>query len=190
MIDKLRNYWQGTLIRLRAVEPSDAENFFRWDQDSERAHNLDFLWPPTSKVHSIAYAEEASKRKFENDTYQWIIENRAGEAVGAIDTHHCNPRDGTLSYALDVAPEHRRKGYASEAILMVLRYYFEELRYQKANIPVHSDNPESIRLHEKLGFHQEGAQRRMMFTRGVYVDLYWFGMTNDEFWDRYGKSSV
>jgi len=35
---------------------------------------------------------------------------------------------------------------------LILKYYFEELRYQKVTVPVHANNPASIRLHEKLGF--------------------------------------
>jgi RimJ/RimL family protein N-acetyltransferase len=183
-----RNYWQGKNIRLRALEPADAETFFRWDRDSGMGRNLDFLWPPTSMAHAIAWVEETSKKVLDKDMYQWMMENSEGEAVGSIDTHTCNPRQGTFSYALNVAFEHQRKGYASEAILMVLRYYFEELHYQKVTVQVHSDNPASIRLHEKLGFQREGTIRRMGFSGGKYIDLLWYGMTAEEFWERYGKT--
>ena len=175
------NFWQGKKVRLRAIEPADAESFIRWNLDSERAHHLDFVWPPTSEASVRAWAEVESKRKLEHDTFRWIIENQDGEPVGGIDTHHCSPRDGTFSYGIDVAPEHQRQGYASEAIRIVLRYYFRELRYQKVTVPVHSDNPASIRLHESLGFQREGTLRRMFFTQGHFVDEIWFGMTMEEF---------
>jgi hypothetical protein len=29
------NFWQNIHVKLRAVEPSDAEFFFDWNQDSE-----------------------------------------------------------------------------------------------------------------------------------------------------------
>ncbi len=175
------NYWQTTHIRLRAIEPSDAEHFIRWNQNSERARWLDFLWPPTSAASVRAWAEEQSRRKLENDSFHWIIENAAGEPVGSISTHDCDPRSGTFSYGIDIAPEHQRKGCASAAIRLVLRYYFEELRYQKVTVPVHSDNPASIHLHEHLGFQLEGRHRRMIFTGGEYIDLLWFGLTAEEF---------
>jgi hypothetical protein len=28
------NFWQGRLVRLRGVEPSDAETFARWNHDN------------------------------------------------------------------------------------------------------------------------------------------------------------
>ena len=57
------NYWQGKNIRLRAIEPSDAEVFYRWNLESEMGRNLDFLWPPTSRAQTNAWIEEASKKK-------------------------------------------------------------------------------------------------------------------------------
>jgi RimJ/RimL family protein N-acetyltransferase len=91
----------------------------------------------------LAWALEESKKKLENDAFRWVIESMKAEAVGSISTHDCNPRNGTFSYGIDVAPEHQRNGYASEAIRLVLKYYFEELRYQKVTVQVHASNPPS-----------------------------------------------
>ena len=175
------NYWQGTLIRLRAIEPDDAATFYRWNMDSERARFLDFIWPPSSMASVRAWTEEQTKHNLVNDRFFWVIENTQGEPVGSISTHACDPRGGTFRYGLDIAPEQRRKGYAMEAVGMVLRYYFEELRYQKVTVNIHSDNEASIELHRKLGFQLEGRLRRMGFTGGAYFDELWFGMTAEEF---------
>ena len=42
------NFWRGRLVRLRGVEPSDAETFARWNLDSEAAREVDFIRPPVS----------------------------------------------------------------------------------------------------------------------------------------------
>jgi RimJ/RimL family protein N-acetyltransferase len=178
------NFWQGDRIRLRGIEPTDAETFYNWNLDSERARHLDFVWPPSSLASVQEWADGLSRRKLENDTFHWVIENENGEAVGSISTHDCNPHSGTFSYGLDIAPEHRRKGYASEAILLLLKYYFEELRYQKVTVSVHSNNQASIKLHESLGFKLEGVHRRTVYTEGRYFDHLWFGMTIEEFKQR------
>jgi RimJ/RimL family protein N-acetyltransferase len=125
--------------------------------------------------------DEQSKRKLENDAFTWMIEDKNGEPVGSIQTHTCNPRYGTFCYGIDIDAGYRHQGYASEAILAVVKYYFEELRYQKVSAWVYSDNEVSIKLHEKLGFQKEGQHRRMFFSAGKYVDEIWFGMTVDEF---------
>jgi RimJ/RimL family protein N-acetyltransferase len=104
-----------------------------------------------------------------------------GPFVGTINTHTCDRRCGTFRYGLGILPQHQRKGYASEAIRLVLRYFFEERRYQKVNADVYSFNEPSIRLHESLGFVLEGRLRRVNFTQGQYHDALMFGMTKEEF---------
>ena len=107
--------------------------------------------------------------------------------VGDISTNHCDPRVGHLHYGVNIGRGHRRKGYASEAILLVLRYYFEELRYQKVTTTLYSFNDATIALHERLGFQQEGRIRRSIFTRGAYYDELLVGMTVEEFSAQHGK---
>lgn len=174
------NYWQTEQIRLRGVEPEDGPTFWAWNQDSEMARHMDFIWPPTSLASVRGWAESQAQQRLEADRFHWVIENAQGEAVGSINTHHCEPRNGTFMYGVAVAREQRGKGYASAAIQLVLRYYFHELRYQKVTVSVHGDNPGSIALHEKLGFVREGTFRRMLYTGGGYVDVHWYGMTREE----------
>ena len=173
------NFWQGERITLRAVEPGDAAFFFTLQQDTERGRLLDFLPPPSSKAALETWAREQSQKELENDVFQWIIE-AAGEPVGSIVTHTVSPRNGTFSYGLEVARNHQRKGYAKEAVTLVLHYYFGELRYQKAHISVQENNAGSLALHRSSGFKHEGTQRRMVFQKGRYLDLLLFGLTADE----------
>lgn len=175
------NYWQDHRIRLRAIEPADAETFYRWNYDSDRARWLDFLWPPTSLDSVRAWAAEQSRKHMENDAFHWMIETLDGTPVGTIATHHCDLRSGTFSYGVDVVDEQRRKGYASSAVWLVLGYYFDQLRYQKATIEVHSDNEASLALHDRLGFLREGCVRRTVYQNGQYLDTVYFGMTVEEY---------
>ena len=174
------NFWQGQKVRLRGVEPEDAETFFRWNLDSETGRSLEFLWPPVARAQVRQQIADRSLQKLARDEFQWLIEDAAGTAVGSIDTHHCDPRTGTFQYGIHIAAEHQRRGYASEAIRLVLKYYFEELRYQKVTVGVHAYNAGSIALHERLGFTREGTLRRMGFTRGAHFDLHYYGLTREE----------
>ena len=88
----------------------------------------------------------------ESDDYQFVIETLAGEPVAVIGTDNCARLNGTFSYGLYVAPEARRNGYAAEAVLILLNYYFLERRYQKAEVGIYAFNEPSVRLHERLGF--------------------------------------
>ena len=181
------NFWQSTHVKLRAVEPADAEFFFEWNQDSDMTSHIDWLWPPSSLESVRRWAEEEARRRPTDDVLFLVIENRAGERVGSISTHQCDRRVGTFRYGVAIRREHQRRGYASAAILLLLRYFFEELRYQKVTVNVYANNPASLRLHERLGFQLEGRLRRMVFSGGRHEDELHLGMTVEEFQARYPR---
>jgi RimJ/RimL family protein N-acetyltransferase len=72
----------------------------------------------------------------------------------------------------------------------VLRYFFHELRYQKATVHIYDFNTPSIKLHESLGFKHEGRLRRMCFTNGDYHDDVLMGLTAEEFYGKHPKQSL
>ncbi len=177
--------WEGRRVRLRAVEPEDWEIHYAWDQDTDAARRAYEIHFPQSKAAVRQQTEQAALYRPPDDAFDFRIENLAGEMVGSLNTHHCNPRCGTFSYGVAIRTEHQRQGYASEAILLVLRYFFRELRYQKVTIDAYSFNEPSIRLHEHLGFALEGRLRRMGFTDGAYYDWLIFGLTVEEFTEKH-----
>jgi len=173
-------YWEGKTVNLRAMEPSDAETIFDWHRDSELGRYMDFLTPPQSLESIKDYAEKMSLKKLEDDQFFWMIDDKAGDTVGHIDTR-CNVRHGNFEYGVSISSKHKRKGYAAEAIMTIVDYYFLHLRYHKVTAGVHSDNKASIRLHEVLGFKLEGRIREMVFTHGEYVDVLYYGLTSEEY---------
>lgn len=180
------NYWESERIRLRGLELDDSAAFHAWNSDSDMARNLDFLWPPSSLTGVKNWLEERIKKGSENDEIHCVIETKSGDFVGMINSHHCDRRVGCFEYGLAVHTEQRRKSYASEAICLFVRYFFEELRYQKVTVDVFSFNVASIQLHEQLGFQLEGRLRRMLYTNGRFHDKLLYGMTKEEFKERYG----
>lgn len=175
------SFWHGERVILRALEPADWAAYHAWNDDDDQARRLYFVPFPQSQEAARRWAEQIATTPSTDDTFRWVIANHAGAVVGDLTTNDCNRRMGTFSYGVSIAAAHRRKGYASEAIAIVLRYYFEELRYQKVNTVVYSFNEPSLRLHERLGFVVEGRQRRMIFSGGRYFDLILVGLTAEEF---------
>jgi RimJ/RimL family protein N-acetyltransferase len=184
------SFWQGKNVRLRAMEPSDWEAYFAWNQDDEQARNLYFIPFPQSRESVKRFAEKTSLQEPEGDDFRFVIENHEHEVVGDVTVNNCNRRVGTFGWGISIAREHRRKGYALEALVLVMRYYFQGLRYQKVTVHIYSYNEASIRLHERLGFQLEGRIRRTVYTRGQYFDELLYGMTGEEFVAKYEKEQV
>ena len=175
------SYWEGSAFRLRATELDDWELFFSMNQDDDMARRLYRVPFPQSKEAVRQWTAQESTRKPEGDDFHFVIQDGAGKAVGSVATHDCDRRNGTLSYGVAIHRPARRRGYARGAITLLLRYYFQELRYQKATITVYSFNEASIRLHEALGFQREGQVRRMGSIEGRYFDHLIYGITVEEF---------
>ena len=86
--------------------------------------------------------------------------------------------------------EYQKQGYAAESMYLVLRYFFEELRCQKVTVQINNINTNSIRLAERFGFVKEGCMRRTIFTKGRYYDELIYGMTVEEFFEKYVQGFV
>jgi RimJ/RimL family protein N-acetyltransferase len=174
-------YWQTDKIRLRAVEPGDAAFLHQWTRDTDTARLLYHVPVPESLESVKQWVQQMATRHSDNDEFCWVIESLQGEFAGTISTHHAERRNGNFKYGIGILEAHRRKGYAIQAIELVLRYYFSELRYRKALADVYSFNEPSIRLHERAGFTLEGRLRDMIYTEGRFHDLLIFGMLAEEF---------
>ena len=174
--------WRGHRVRLRPVEPDDWPLFHAWGQDdavSRLAHTVPF---PESAEAVRRWAEGTATREWRDDDFRWLILALDGDApVGTINTHGADRRAGTFSYGVALASGAERRGFGSEAVRLVLRYYFLELGYQKANAHVHEFNGPSRLLHERLGFVLEGRLRRMVYTAGRHWDMLAYGMVREEF---------
>ena len=195
LISQRSNFWQGQRIRLRAVEPDDWAFFHAWDADTEVARAGYCIPFPPSAERAKKWAAEVAIAEPKEDAFRWLIEcpllgSETLDAipVGTLNTHSCDRRHGTFGYGVAIGREHWRKGYAAEAIRLVLAYYVRELRYQKCTVHIYAFNDPSARLHERLGFQLEGRLRRMIYTDGVYHDELVYGMTAEEFALHHGTS--
>ncbi len=175
------NIWQGKKVRLRAVETRDVELFAAWELDSDAQRNFDVVHFPRSleqlRDRLTALAHDEGK----DDNYYWMIDNLGGQTVGLICTYACNRRHGTFRYGVLISREFSGHGYASDAISIILGYYFQELNYQKVTAGIYAFNERSLKLHEHLGFRQEGRLRRMIYADGAYHDELQLGLLREEF---------
>lgn len=175
------NFWQGKNVKLRAVIMSDLENYFTNNIDSEAERNGNILLAPVGNEYLREYVDKLSKLPSLSDELFLMIENRVGEVVGSITTHSCNKINGVFSYGIHILHKDRGNGYAKEAINLILKYYFYELRYRKAKVEIFSYNPSSIKLHENLGFILEGTLRKEHYTNGEMFDVHIYGLLKEEF---------
>ena len=182
------NLWQGQRIRLRAPTEKDLQGYFLTPEAFNTASQRsgDRVLFPVSPEQRKARMDAFSRQDPSSDEYFLLMEDNEGTAVGNINSHSADRISGNFSYGIGVRPEFRGKGYASEAIRLLLRYFFDELGYQKCNAHVYDFNPDSMRLHERFGFVLEGRVRRGHYAGGRFCDVFHYGITREEYRERYG----
>lgn len=187
----MNNTFTGKRVKLRAMEPEDLALFLadEKEKDTDRSRADDQINLPKAQWQVREELPGRIKRESESLNFRFMIENLEGETVGTINVHGVDERNGAFSYGIGIFEGYRRKGYAAEAVLLVMRYYFMELRMHKCHSEVYSFNEPSMTLQEHLGFTREGVRRDWYFTRGRYWDLVCYSMLKEEFEEKYKEFS-
>ncbi|MDA3645722.1 GNAT family N-acetyltransferase [Saccharopolyspora indica] len=179
--------WIGDRVRLRGIEPEDWQAFQRIDGDTSDMRAVDMIHPPRSAEGYRRWAAEQAVKEPEGDEFQLAVHSRAEDVlVGALSTTETDQRAGRFGYGIGIGREHQRRGYATEAVVLLLRYMFGERRYHKCSVGVYAFNEASLALHRALGFEEEGRLREHEFFAGRHHDVVVLGMTAGEFAGRHG----
>jgi RimJ/RimL family protein N-acetyltransferase len=178
--------WEGRLVRLRAIEPEDWEQYWLDTRDTESARLGYQVGFPRSTERAKRFANDRTTIDgTDTMAFFWAIETLGGTLVGSCNTHGVDSRNGHFEYGIGIFRPQWGHGYASDAIRVIMRYYFQELRFNKVNATVYAFNEGSLALHRKLGFAEEGCIRQSIYSDGAFHDEFWFGMTAAEFRERY-----
>ncbi len=181
-MDTSSYFWQGKLVRLRGLGEEDAELAFNDRLDSTARQLLQGgIELPTSIEHMREAITKYSDCRDVDGLVLFSIIDPSSQRAGVLSLHSRDLKNGTFSFGVSISRPYRGKGYAEDAVRLLLKYCFWEQRYQKCNSACLKNNPASIRMHEKLGFIPEGCRRRACFMNGQYYDEILFGLTREEF---------
>ncbi|WP_225827919.1 GNAT family N-acetyltransferase [Streptomyces naphthomycinicus] len=171
--------WTGRRVRLRAIEPDDWTAFSRFADDERPGSRLDL---PRSAESHRAWAKEQAVAPCADDRFRLAVATTAtAELVGTVGSHRTGTRSGWFEFEVMIGADHRRQGYATEAVVLLLRFMFAERRYHKCLAAVLDQNEASLALMRRLGFTEEGRLREHVFFAGRHHDLVLMGMLADEF---------
>jgi aminoglycoside 6'-N-acetyltransferase len=114
--------------------------------------------------------------------FQYAVALRTDEAVliGDIGVHlHENLMQAEIGFTL--APKFQGQGYATEAVLALLRHLFSQQRLLRVSAECDARNTRSASLLERVGFVREGLRRRHTWIKGEWTDDLLFGLLAEEF---------
>jgi RimJ/RimL family protein N-acetyltransferase len=147
----------GRTVRLRDIRPGDHRGLIGFDRDPEAGPAAGGYrhWA----THRADVAGSGDDRHLAIET----LHNRT--LVGSI-WLQADPASGRFGYGIGIGAQHRRCGYAGDAVTTLLAFMFEQRGYRECEVSVHGRNFASLALHARLGFHEEGRPRDTELLRG------------------------
>lgn len=142
---------QGEKIRLRPLEIIDLDILYTWENNLENWKVSDNL-TPFSRFYLEQYILNAHNNIYQDSQIRLIIENFIPEPVGIIDLYDFDPHHRRAGVGILVGQRFRRKGYASDALNIIIKYASETLNLHQLYCSIEHGNAMSLDMFLKSGF--------------------------------------
>jgi len=167
----MENLLRGENILLRSPEPSDTKWLYRWENDPG-------IWQagqtlvPFSKNTLRQYIRNSRADIFQTRQVRFMITTlQNNKTIGTIDLFDYEPIFGRAGTGILIAePEERGRGYAREALSLLLGYCEKVLLMHQVWCTVRADNRKSLNLFLHAGFLQTGIRRKWILTPEGWQD--------------------
>ncbi len=167
-------------VYLRALEPEDYQLLHKWRNDEEIGHCFSGTRRFTSTLNEKKWIEDKIFDK--NSVSCAICLKDTDEFIGCVFLSGIDwlNRSGCTAIFIG-AKEHWGKGYATDALVLILKHAFHDKGLERIGAQVHEDNSGSLRMHEKCGYKQEGVLRRASYVDGRFENMIMLSILRDEF---------
>ena len=166
----MEKYLANDIITLRAIEPEDIELLYSWENDPE-IWEVSHTLVPYSKYILALYIKNSDKDIYETKQLRLMIDTNEGKTVGAIDLFDFEPHHSRVGVGLLIHnKEDRSKGYASEALDLLISFCFKKLNIHQLYANIESRNKISLGLFEKHGFRICGTKKEWLRTDSGWKD--------------------
>lgn len=172
---------------IRPISVLDADDMFEYAKTPYVGPQAG--WEPHHSIeYTIAVIKNMQMIKSQYELGNWaIVERSTGKMIGTIELYNHIPLfKAELGYALN--PQYWGQGIIPEAAFEVITFGFEYLHLKRIEAGVFTDNLQSQRVCEKLGFTKEGIARNgYLRYDGKIFDKIQYGLTNSEFFEKFRK---
>jgi len=171
----------GDTVYLRPLEIEDIESFILWLNDEEVRQYL-MRSSPLNKIREKEFVEELYKDY--REIVLGIVLKENDQLIGNINLQRISIPHRQAELGVFIGDKsYWSKGYGTDALLLMLKYGFDQINLHRIYLTVLSFNPRAIRAYEKVGFRREGILREHIYRNGQYHDVYFMGILKNEWRD-------
>lgn len=159
------------VIALRALEPTDLDTLYRWENDTA-------LWVVSDTA--APYSRKALWQYLEQDTGDiyaqrqlrlMITQATDGTPIGTIDFLNFDPLNNRAELGLFIADEWRGKGLGRQALELLTAYARGHLGLHQLYVFIALDNTVCLKLFEDYGYRRAGVLNSWVKRGTTYRDV-------------------
>jgi RimJ/RimL family protein N-acetyltransferase len=168
---------EGKNVNLKIMEKDDVEFLMELRNDTNSLPYVSVKH--LSKTEITKEFDNPAPLALLTERKQFIIEKKDGTKIGSI-RHWLVQPSKQIEVGYFMTPTERTKGYASEAVQIMVDYLFLSKDIVRIQAWTDARNVASQKVLEKASFTKEGTIRKSFFNRGEWRDTYVYGILREE----------
>lgn len=167
----------GKKIFLRYPKPYDAKLLLNWENDRS-IWNAGSTRIPFTKNEIENFIFESEKDIYSTKQLRKIIctqptRKKNSIPVGCIDLFEFDEKNRRSGIGILISEKkHRKKGYASEALTIMIAYSFEILLLHQLHCEISETNKDSLFLFKRHGFKITGTKKQWILNGKIFTDVH------------------
>lgn len=166
----MRQLLSNDILALRALEPTDLDTLYRWENDTA-------LWSVSDTI--APYSRKALWDYLENYTGDIYTQRQLrlmitletdGTPVGTIDFFNFDPLNNRSELGLFVASEYRGLGYGRQALELLTAFARDHIGLRQLYVFISLDNELCLKLFEDYGYRRVGVLQSWVKRGTTYRD--------------------
>jgi diamine N-acetyltransferase len=165
-------YLSNENVLLRALEPEDLDDLYRWENDSE-------LWKYGS---TLAPYSRFALRDYLSGSLNGLVQSRQlrlvavdkknNKPMGTIDLYDYDPINLRAGIGILLDAAYRYKSYGKEILELIKEYAFCVLHLNQLFAYIPESNSSSFRLFAACGYVQCGLLKSWLKSAGKFENVY------------------
>ena len=160
----------NNILTLRAMEPTDLDTLYRWENDTA-------LWAASDTC--APYSREALWHYLENYTGDIYAQRQlrliitlsdGGAPAGTIDFLNFDPLNNRAELGLFIAEPFRGKGLGRQALDLLTAYARDHIGLRQLYVYIALDNEVCLKLFDDYGFRRVGTLQSWVKRGSTYRD--------------------
>lgn len=158
-------------IALRALEPTDLDILYKWENDTRLWVVSDTIAPYSRQV-LWQYLEAYTGDIYTQRQLRLIITLKSdGSSIGTVDFLNFDPFNNRAELGLYITSEYRGKGYGRQALDCITAYARDHIGIRQLYVYISLENKTCLHLFESYGYRRVGVLEEWVKRGSTYQDV-------------------